>query len=131
VALDEKGVLAAGASIGGLIGQHSGRVGDIALIGCGIYAGHRGACAMTGVGETIIQLALARTLMDLLDGDRHPDEAAQKAIDILVERVRGEGGCIVLDQHGRVGWAHNSRDMACAYRTRQMPEPALFTRKAP
>ena len=85
---------------------------------------------MTGVGETIIQVALARTVIDLLDGDHHPDEAAHKAIAILVERVRGEGGCIVIDRHGRVGWAHNSRDMACAYRTSEMSEPAVFTRKA-
>jgi L-asparaginase / beta-aspartyl-peptidase len=131
VALDDKGVLATGASTGGLIGQHPGRVGDTALIGCGLYAtADRGACAMSGVGETIIQVALARTVVGLLDGDRHPDDAASKAIDILTKRVRGEGGCIVIDRQGRVGWAHNSRDMVCAYRTSEMPEPAVFTRKA-
>jgi L-asparaginase / beta-aspartyl-peptidase len=115
VALDEQGMLAGDASIGGLLGHHPGRVGDTALIGCGIYDDvDRGACAMTGVGETITRVRLARTVMDLLDGERDPDEAAQKAIDIHVEHVRGEGGCIVLDRHGRGSWAHNSRDMACA-----------------
>lgn len=130
VAFDANGVLAAGASTGGLSGKLPGRVGDTPLVGCGIYADERhGACAMTGTGETLIQVALARTTMDLLDECADPEEAAGRAIELLEERVQGEGGCILIDPRGRIGWAHNSRDMACAYRTSGMAAPAVSTRK--
>jgi L-asparaginase / beta-aspartyl-peptidase len=35
----------------------------------------------------------------------------------------------VLDPAGRIGWAHNSSDMACAYMTSDMDVPAVWIRK--
>ncbi len=46
-----------------------------------------GACSTTGDGESIIPVVLAKTAIDLLAGDRPPEEAAQMAIDILASRV--------------------------------------------
>jgi beta-aspartyl-peptidase (threonine type) len=130
VALDAQGVLAAGASTGGLIGKEPGRVGDSPLVGSGIYAEERhGACAMTGTGETIIQVALARTVIEFLAEGCDPTASAERAIRVLEERVQGEGGCIVLDPDGRIGWAHNSPDMSCAYMTSEMNVPMVFARK--
>jgi L-asparaginase / beta-aspartyl-peptidase len=34
-----------------------------------------------------------------------------------------------LDRQGRVGWAHNSSDMACAYMTELQDKPTAFTRR--
>ena len=42
--------------------------------------------------------------------------AAQAAIAVLARRVNGLGGCILLDAHGRVGFAFNTPHMAYAYR---------------
>lgn len=130
VALDVHGNLVAGTSTGGTTGQPQGRVGDTALVGCGLYADNRlGACSTTGDGESIIPVVLAKTAIDALAGGRHPDEAARQAIDTLVERIEGEAGCILIDRQGRVGWAYNSQDMAVAYMTDELSEPAIFTRK--
>jgi beta-aspartyl-peptidase (threonine type) len=130
VALDANGTLVAGTSTGGTTDQPQGRVGDSAVVGCGLYADNQlGACSTTGDGESIIPVVLAKTAIDSLAGDRHPDEAAQKAIDNLVQRVEGEAGCIVLDQQGRIGWAYNSSDMAVAYRSAEMDQAVAFTRK--
>lgn len=130
VALDAEGNLVAGTSTGGLENQLPGRVGDSALVGCGLYADNQlGACSTTGDGESIIPVVLAKTAIDFLAGDRHPDEAAQKAIDTLISKVTGEAGCILLDRQGRVGWAYNSQDMACAYMTTELDKPAVFTKK--
>lgn len=130
VALDTNGNLVAGTSTGGTTGQPQGRVGDTALVGCGLYADNRlGACSTTGDGESIIPVVLAKTAIDALAGDRHPDEAAQQAIATLKERVEGEAGCILIDRHGRIGWAYNSQDMAVAYMSDDMAKPAVFTRK--
>jgi beta-aspartyl-peptidase (threonine type) len=132
VALDANGTLVAGTSTGGLSLQPPGRVGDSALVGCGLYAdGQLGACSTTGDGESIIPVVLAKAAVDLLAQDRqsHPDEAAEMAIEILKQKVAGEAGCILLDPQGRVGWAHNSQGMAVAYMTSEMDKPATFTRK--
>jgi beta-aspartyl-peptidase (threonine type) len=130
VALDADGILVAGTSTGGVANQPPGRVGDSAIVGCGLYAdGKVGGCSTTGDGESIIPVVLAKTAIDLLAQDRHPDEAAQMAIETLKQKVTGEAGCILVDPQGRVGWAHNSEDMAVAYMTTEMDKPAVFTRK--
>jgi beta-aspartyl-peptidase (threonine type) len=130
VALDANGTLVAGTSTGGTTGQPAGRVGDTAVVGSGLYAdGKLGACSTTGDGESIIPVVLAKTAIDFLSGDRHPDEAAQMAIDTLKSKVTGEAGCILLDHQGRVGWAYNSQDMACGYMTTELDRPAVFTKK--
>ncbi|MBN3958094.1 isoaspartyl peptidase/L-asparaginase family protein [Nostoc sp. NMS8] len=130
VALDASGILAAGTSTGGTTKQQQGRVGDTALVGCGLYADNKiGGCSTTGDGESIIPVVLAKTAIDFLSGDRHPDEAAQMAIDALASKVKGEAGCILIDRQGRVGWAYNSSHMACAYMTVGQDKVAAFTQK--
>jgi L-asparaginase / beta-aspartyl-peptidase len=131
VALDSSGFLAAGTSTGGTSKQQAGRVGDSAILGSGLYAdGKIGACSTTGDGESIMPVVLAKTAIDFLAGDRHPDEAAQMAIDTLVSKVEGEAGCILVDRQGRVGWAYNSSHMACAYMTEGQDKVAFFTQKS-
>lgn len=67
VALDADGNLVAGTSTGGTTGQPQGRVGDTALVGCGLYADNQlGACSTTGDGESIIPVVLAKTAIDAL-----------------------------------------------------------------
>lgn len=130
VALDANGILVAGTSTGGTTNQPQGRVGDTALVGCGLYADNQlGACSTTGDGESIIPVVLAKTAIDFLSGDRHPEEAAEKAIEVLKKRVVGEAGCIILDPQGRIGWAYNSQHMAVGYMTSEMDKPAVFTKK--
>ncbi|MFN6497189.1 MAG: isoaspartyl peptidase/L-asparaginase family protein [Nostoc sp. DedQUE01] len=130
VALDASGILAAGTSTGGTTKQQQGRVGDTALVGCGLYADNKfGACSTTGDGESIIPVVLAKTAIDFLSGDRHPDKAAQMAIDTLISKVKGEAGCILLDPQGRIGWAYNSSHMAVAYMTAVQDKVAAFTQK--
>ncbi|MDZ8186299.1 MAG: isoaspartyl peptidase/L-asparaginase family protein [Nostoc sp. ChiSLP02] len=130
VALDASGILAAGTSTGGTTNQQAGRVGDSAVVGCGLYADNKvGACSTTGDGESIIPVVLAKTAIDFLSEDRHPNEAAQMAIDALVSKVKGEAGCILIDRQGRVGWAYNSSHMAVAYMTAGQDKVAAFTQK--
>jgi L-asparaginase / beta-aspartyl-peptidase len=130
VALDARGLLAAGTSTGGQDHTPPGRVGDSPLPGCGLYADNTlGGCAVSGTGEAITQVGVARSVIELLAAGLHPDIAAQYAIDSLAERVQGEGGCIVLDRAGRAGWAHNSSDMSCALMTSEMEQPAVWLKK--
>jgi L-asparaginase / beta-aspartyl-peptidase len=70
VAYDGKS-FAAGLSTGGIRGAAPGRVGDVPLIGCGLYAGPAGAVAATGDGEIItMHLTAIRAYQMLERGDR-------------------------------------------------------------
>jgi L-asparaginase / beta-aspartyl-peptidase len=130
VALDSNGNLAAGTSTGGTMNQPAGRVGDTALVGSGLFADNElGACSTTGDGESIIPVVLAKTAIDFLNENTHPEKAAEMAINVLKTKVKGEAGCILLDRQGRVGWAYNSSDMAVAFKTSDMEEIAFFTQK--
>ena len=123
VAVDDEGTVVVGTSTGGTPNKRPGRVGDSPLIGCGFYANRLGGASSTGWGESIMKVVLARAAVDLLAGDRHPEEAARLAIKLLKEEVDGLGGVIVLDHHGRVGFAYNTTHMARAYLHEGLAEP--------
>ncbi|WP_447978542.1 isoaspartyl peptidase/L-asparaginase family protein [Candidatus Nitrospira bockiana] len=116
VALDAAGILAAGASTGGVSVMLPGRVGDTPLIGCGVYADNAGgAVSMTGIGETIIRLAVAKEIVDRLSTGAAVGAATRVVLDKLVTRVRGEAGALVLDARGRLAIQHTSPRMAAGH----------------
>ena len=53
-----------------MIGKRKGRVGDAPLVGCGGYANEKGAAAVTGVGEFIIKMTLAREVVYNMENDQ-------------------------------------------------------------
>lgn len=109
VALDRAGTIAAATSTGGTAGKLPGRVGDSALIGCGTYAESTlGGVSCTGDGEAIIRVALARRTLEILKSVGDPAHAAEVALSVLVEEGRGQGGLIVMDWRGRMGWARST-----------------------
>jgi L-asparaginase / beta-aspartyl-peptidase len=129
VAMDSHGNIAAGASTGGLGNHPRGRVGDTPQIGCGIYADNEsGGCSNTGDGEQIAKVVLARHALGLLEEGIGPEASARQAVDYLQTKVSGEGGCILIDRDGQIGWAHNSKHMAVAYRT-EHESAVAFIRK--
>lgn len=126
VALDRRGLIAAGTSTGGLIGKRVGRIGDSALIGCGTYADNRlGGASTTGDGEASIRTVLAKTAADILRELDDPELAAQVALDILREDGGGDGGLILMDWRGRPGFAHSTPFMPVGWCLPTAPEPIL------
>ena len=118
VALDKAGNIAAATSTGGTLNKAPGRLGDSSLIGCGCYAdNHSAAVSLTGWGEPIMKLVLAKWAADRVSSGNLPQWVAAEAMNYLKDRVSGHGGIIVLDSHGRFGLAHNTPRMAWAART--------------
>ena len=112
VALDASGHVAAATSTGGISSKLPGRVGDSPLPGAGTYADDRaGAVSATGQGEAIIRVVLAKAVCDRIGAGLHPQQAAEEALAQL-GRVRGEGGLIAVDRHGRLGIACNAARMS-------------------
>jgi L-asparaginase / beta-aspartyl-peptidase len=116
VALDKAGRLAAATSTGGIFNKQTGRIGDSPIIGAGTYADDSlGASSATGQGETIIRTTLTRTAVEFLRGGKDPMHAAKMAIELLKKRTGGEGGLVLLDPFGRVGYASNTPAMSLAF----------------
>lgn len=115
VAIDSAGTVAAATSTGGTGGKRPGRVGDSPLIGSGTYADNRtGAASCTGHGEGIIRAVLAKTACDLLREGHPPHPAAALALRELA-RLQADGGLILIDRAGRVGFAFNTERMSRAW----------------
>lgn len=110
VVRDMHGRFAATASTGGTLYMLRGRVGDSPLMGCGVYAGHHGAVAATGVGEEIVRRFLAKTVYDWLAEGIAPARAAARAIAMFPEVV--DIGLLVVGRRGQA--IASNRDMASA-----------------
>ena len=126
VALDRSGHVAAGTSTGGTPNKMPGRVGDVPMVGCGFYADDQlGGASSTGEGENIAKVLLARLVLHHLQQLGDPWAAAQAAIQALSQRVKGQGGIILLSPEGKPGWHHNTPHMSRAYRTQGMDAPRV------
>jgi beta-aspartyl-peptidase (threonine type) len=115
VAIDIHGDLAAATSTGGTPRKLPGRVGDSPVVGAGAYADNRkGAVSASGYGESILKVLLSKLTCD--EFEKNPAmKAAQNAIQLLQDRVKGLGGVIGINSSGDYGFFHNTRYMAIAY----------------
>ncbi len=126
VAIDRRGRIAAATSTGGMIAKRAGRVGDSGVIGAGTYADNRlGGVSTTGDGEAFIRTVLAKTAVDILKDLDAPELAAQVAMDVVREDGGGEGGLILLDWRGRLGFAYSTPFMPVGWCRAASPEPIL------
>lgn len=107
VAIDARGSVAAATSTGGVPGKIAGRVGDSAIIGAGTYADFSGGASATGYGEAIILTGLCREAVRSL-GSAAPMIVARRAITDLLGGATADGGIILVDRRGRIGFAHNT-----------------------
>lgn len=116
VVLDRQGHLAAGSSTGGVPRMQPGRVGDSPLIGCGVYADDTcGGISMTGMGETIMRMALAKHIAMELRKGTHPTVVSRRALQELTARTLGQAGALVLSADGRFAIRHSTPRMHAGY----------------
>jgi isoaspartyl peptidase/L-asparaginase-like protein (Ntn-hydrolase superfamily) len=80
-----------------------GRVGDVPLPGCGLFAGQRGAIATTGDGEDIARSMLAYRAYAELERGQSPEQVVAWALGQLAESV--DVGIIVVNETGFAGGA--------------------------
>jgi beta-aspartyl-peptidase (threonine type) len=114
VAIDAHGTIAAATSTGGVPGKISGRVGDSAIIGAGTFADLSGGASATGYGEAIILTGLCREAVRSL-GSAAPEVVARRAIVDLLGGANAQGGIILVDRRGRIGFAHNAAMQVALY----------------
>jgi len=107
------GRFAVALSTGGTALTLRGRVGDVPIIGAGLWAGPHGAAAATGTGERIIERLSGRSAHEALAAGATPLQAAQQAVAAIASR--GSIGMIVMGSDAMAAAA--DREMAWAART--------------
>ncbi|MCG2826914.1 MAG: isoaspartyl peptidase/L-asparaginase [Thermoplasmatales archaeon] len=113
VARDKKR-FAAAVSTGGTSLMLPGRVGDSALIGCGIYASRHGAVCATGVGEEIIRNVLAKSVYDRIE-----EIGSQKACEWGVALLKGFPTGLIAVSKDDYGMSC-SENMACTVASKNL-----------
>jgi len=105
---------AAALSTGGTGGSRPGRVGDVPLIGCGLYAGEHGAVCATGHGESITLNLTAYRTYEMLGRGIAPQEALETTLGWFEEAQ--DIGLLIVSQKGHAG--ASNRSMAWSTLTR-------------
>ena len=93
-------------STGGTGGARPGRVGDVPLIGCGLYAGADGAVAATGHGESITLHLTAYRAYEMLERGIAPQAALDIALGWFEEAQ--DIGLLIVSRKGHAGGANRS-----------------------
>ena len=91
-------------STGGIDQAIPGRVGDVPLIGCGLYAGPEGAVAATGDGEAIAMQVTALRVYQLIEQGMDPKAIVPTVIGWFKETTAF--GIIVVSKTGFAGGAN-------------------------
>ena len=113
------GRFAATLSTGGTSLTLRGRVGDVPIYGCGLYAGPVGAVACTGFGEEIIRQAMARKVYQFMVQGLGARSAAQRGC-----RIFGDHHSFGVIAVGRKGWGvAANRNMAFGACGPSVPPP--------
>lgn len=75
------GRFAVAISTGGTPITLRGRVGDVPILGAGLFAGERGAVAATGTGELIVRASLSRRVYDRIAAGAGLQDALEWGVD--------------------------------------------------
>jgi isoaspartyl peptidase/L-asparaginase-like protein (Ntn-hydrolase superfamily) len=93
-------------STGGTGGSPPGRVGDVPLIGCGLYAGSAGALCATGHGESIAMNITAFRAYQLLEKGLAPPDVLRQALGWF--DASRDFGLILVSRKGFAGGSNRS-----------------------
>ena len=109
IAMDAAGDISGGCSTSGMAFKMRGRVGDSPIIGAGLYVDNEvGAATATGVGEEVVRVCGAHTIIELMRQGYHPEQACKKAVERIVKRNGAKAkdlqvGFIALNKLGQFG----------------------------
>jgi len=78
---------AAASSTGGVSLALPGRVGDTPLIGCGLYAGPKGAVTATGIGEEITKRLLSREVYEKIASGWTAQKASEWGVKLFPKDI--------------------------------------------
>jgi N4-(beta-N-acetylglucosaminyl)-L-asparaginase len=109
LALDAAGKLSGACTTSGLAYKMHGRVGDSPVIGAGLYVDNEvGAATSSGVGEEVIRIVGAHSVIEYMRGGATAEAACKKAVERIIrinpEKSRNmQVGFLALSNNGTYG----------------------------
>jgi N4-(beta-N-acetylglucosaminyl)-L-asparaginase len=109
IAIDGSGNLSGACTTSGLKYKMHGRVGDSPVIGAALYVDNEvGAATATGVGEEVIRVAGAHTIIELMRQGNSPQDACKGAIERIIKIKKEKAkeiqvGFLALNRNGEYG----------------------------
>ncbi|MBY0478578.1 MAG: N(4)-(beta-N-acetylglucosaminyl)-L-asparaginase [Chitinophagaceae bacterium] len=109
IALDADGNLSGACSTSGMAFKMRGRVGDSPIIGAGLFVDNEvGAATCTGIGEEIVKICGAHTIVEMMRHGANPEEACKEAVRRIVKNngdnaKNVQGGFIAINKKGEYG----------------------------
>ncbi len=109
VALDKQGNLGGACSTSGMAFKMNGRVGDSPIIGAGLFVDNEvGAASATGVGEEVVKICGAHTIIEAMRSGMKPEAACREAIRRIVKNNGAEAnkvqvGFLAINKEGKHG----------------------------
>ena len=109
IALDAKGNLSGACTTSGMAYKMRGRVGDSPIIGAGLFVDNEvGAASATGVGEEVVKICGAHTVVEMMRHGASPEAACKEAVRRIVKNngtnaKNVQGGFIAINKKGEYG----------------------------
>jgi N4-(beta-N-acetylglucosaminyl)-L-asparaginase len=136
LAIDKDGRISGACTTSGWAYKLPGRLGDSPIIGAGLFIDQEvGGAVATGLGESIIRVAGAHTVVELMRHGRTPQEACKEAVDRLIRKHKDMSGLqcgfLAIDRFGNVGAYSVYNGFNYAYRDSNKEEliDSVFDRK--
>ncbi len=136
LAIDKNGRISGACTTSGWAYKLPGRLGDSPIIGAGLFIDQEvGGAVATGLGESIIRVAGAHTVVELMRHGRTPQEACKEAVDRLIRKHKDmtglQCGFLAIDRFGNVGAYSVYNGFNYAYRDASKEEliDSVFDRK--
>jgi N4-(beta-N-acetylglucosaminyl)-L-asparaginase len=126
VALDAQGNLSGACTTSGMAFKMRGRVGDSPIIGAGLFVDNEvGAATATGVGEEVVKICGAHTVVEMMRQGASPEDACKEAVKRIIRNNGAKAntvqvGFLAINKKGEYGGYSVMKNFTMAVRHPQM-----------
>jgi N4-(beta-N-acetylglucosaminyl)-L-asparaginase len=123
VALDANGNLSGACTTSGMAFKMRGRVGDSPIIGAGLFVDNEvGAATATGVGEEVVKICGAHTVVEMMRNGASPEDACKEAVRRMIKNNGAKAkdlqiGFLAINKNGEYGGYSMMKNFTMAVRS--------------
>ena len=126
IAMDKDGNISGACTTSGMAFKMRGRVGDSPIIGAGLFVDNEiGAATSTGVGEEVVKICGAHTVVEMMRHGASPEEACKEAVRRIIKNNGANAkniqvGFLAVNKKGEYGGYSVMKNFSMAIRTNEM-----------
>ena len=128
IALDAKGNLSGACTTSGMAFKMNGRVGDSPIIGAGLFVDNEvGAATATGVGEEVVKICGAHTVVEMMRHGASPEDACKEAVRRMMKNNGAKAkdlqvGFLAINKKGEYGGYSLQKNFTMAVRNHEIEQ---------